>query len=443
MHDIESRPIDRLLVPLAAFFAHKLTGAVLLLGAAGLALLWVASPWSDLYREVLEVNVEVSIGEFTLAKTAHHWVNDALMAFFFFVVGLELKREVIAGELASPGKAALPVVCALGGMLVPAAIYGVVNAGAPTMAGWGVPMATDIAFVLGLLALLGDRVPPSMRLFLTAVAVADDLGAILVIAVFYTDGVSVAALMLGGLFTLLSVGMNALGVRNHLAYFLVGTAVWVCFLESGVHATLAAVIMAFTIPARTRLDSRGMARSLQKVVDHYATQPLPEGYGLLEPYEQVALHEMEGILEKGTAPLQRLEHALMPLVTFVVLPLFAFANAGVTIEAGLLDVLGNPVVLGIVLGLVVGKPLGIGLAAWLAVKVGLTRLPDGLTLGDVVGIGMLAGVGFTMSLFIGELAFTEPALVDAAKVGTLAASSIAGVLGFWVLRLRLWRPAGR
>ncbi len=433
MNNIVPRPVDRLLAPLSVFFAHKLAGAALLLGAAGLALLWAASPFGDSYRGMLHAHATVSLGGFVLEKTVHHWINDGLMAFFFFVVGLELKREMLAGELSSLRQAALPVACAVGGMVVPAGIYVAVNAGLPTMAGWGVPMATDIAFALGVVALLGKRVSPAVKLLLTAIAVADDLGAILVIAVFYTSGLSLLALLVGCALALVSVGMNRLGVRSHLAYFLVGAAVWLCFLASGVHATLAAVVMAFTIPARTRLDSRGMVDALGQLVHDYGQKALPPGHGLLEPFEQDVLHEIEHVVEKGTAPLQRLEHALMPLVTFVVLPMFAFANAGVTIAGSATEVLGSPIVLGIGLGLVVGKPLGISLAAWLAVKAGL-RLPAGVTPRDVFGIGMLAGIGFTMALFIGELAFAEPALIDAAKVGTLVASPIAGLLGYWLLR---------
>ncbi len=234
MSDILSRPIDRLLAPVGAFFAHKLAGAAMLLGAAGLALVWAASPWGDLYRGLLHAQAAISIGEFVVEKAVHHWINDGLIAFFFFVVGLELKREVLAGQLSSPGKAALPIVCALGGMLAPAAIYAAVNAGAATIAGWGVPMATDIAFALGVMALLGNRVSPSVKVFLTAIAVADDLGAIVVIALFYTNGISIIALAIGCALALVAVAMNALGVRSHLAYFLIGSAVWLSFLESGV-----------------------------------------------------------------------------------------------------------------------------------------------------------------------------------------------------------------
>jgi NhaA family Na+:H+ antiporter len=428
------RPIDPLLRPIAAFFAHNLAGAALLLGAAVVALVWAASPWGNLYHDLLHTHMALIVGDFVLDKTVHDWINDGLMGVFFFVVGLELKREVGEGELSSLGKAALPVVCALGGMLVPAGIYAALNAGTPNISGWGIPMATDIAFALGVLALLGKRVSPALKLFLTAVAVADDLGAITVIAIFYTENVSLLALAMGAGLTLVSLLMNLLGVRSHLAYLLVGLTVWLCFLESGVHATLAAVLVAFTILARTRLDSQGMARSLDRLVKDYSALPLPPGYGLLKPYEQDVLHTIEEVVERGTAPLQRLEHRLLPVVTFVVLPLFAFANAGVTMTGSVIELASNTVFLGVLLGLVLGKPLGIALAAWLAVRSGLAHLPAGMTCADVLALGFLAGIGFTMSLFVGQLAFTDHALVDAAKLGTLCASAIAGSVGFALLR---------
>src|SRR5690606_31098446 len=433
------RPIDPLLRPLAAFFRHNVAGAAMLLGAAVVALVWAASPWGEVYRDLLHTEVALTIGPYVLGKSIHHWINDGVMGFFFFVVGLELKREVLEGELSSLGKAILPVLCALGGMAVPAALYAAVNLGRDTISGWGVPMATDIAFALGVLALLGERVPPSWKLLLTAIAVADDLGAIVVIALFYTEGIAFTALAAGGLLVLLAAAMNALGVRSHLAYFLVGTAVWLCFLESGVHATIAAVIVAFTSPARTRLDSRGMARSLDELVKTYAALPLPEGNGLLKPYEQDVLHEIEAVVEQGTAPLQRLEHELMPLVTFVVLPLVAFANAGVVLSGPLHEAIASPITFGVVLGLVAGKPLGVGLAALLAVRTGIASLPVGMRVADVFALGMLAGIGFTMSLFIGELALDAPARIDAAQIGTLAASAIAGVAGYGMLRRRIGR----
>ncbi|MDP2343667.1 MAG: Na+/H+ antiporter NhaA [Deltaproteobacteria bacterium] len=436
---VQARAIDPLVKPLRAFFRHRLTGAGLLLAAALIALAWAASPWSAAYQHILHTPVGVRLGDLALEKSVHHWINDGVMSFFFFVIGLELKREVLEGELSTWRKAALPALCAFGGMVVPAGLYALVNAGTPTLPGWGVPMATDIAFVLGTLALLGDRVPTSLKVFVTAVAVADDLGAIVVIALFYTDDVSLIALALAAALLLVAVAINVLGVRNHLAFLAVGIAVWLCFVESGVHATLAAVLVAFVIPASTRIDSQAMARSLEDRVQRYASLRLPDGHGLLTPDEERALYDIEDVVEHGTAPLQRLEHALLPLVTFVVLPLFALANAGVVVEGALGALVASRVFVGVVLGLVVGKPLGILLAAVIAVRLRVADLPAGVRLRELGAVGLLAGIGFTMSLFIGELAFRSPAVVNAAKLGTLAASLIAGVTGLLVLHLFL-RP---
>jgi NhaA family Na+:H+ antiporter len=404
-------------------------------------LVWANSPWAEVYQHLLHVEAGAQVGPFHLVKSVHHWINDGVMAVFFFAVGLELKREVAEGELSTIRKALLPAVCAVGGMVVPALVYTAFNVGTPTIHGWGVPMATDIAFALGLLALLGDRVPVSYKVLLTAIAVADDLGAIVVIALFYTADISTHALLLGLLLLAVSALMNTMSVRHSLPYLVVGIGVWLCFLESGVHATIAAVGLAFTIPARTRLDSRSMADSLQRLVEGYGKLPLPEGHGLLTHQEQRYLHAIKDVLEKGSAPLQRIEHALMPAVTFVVLPLFALANTGVQLggrEGSWLD----PVPVGVVLGLVVGKPLGIWLVAAVSVRLRVADLPGGMSLTDVAALGALCGVGFTMSLFIGSLAFPDQAHVDLAKMGTLTASVLAGVLGLGTLAWRLRaRPA--
>ncbi len=435
---IVARPIDPLLHPLRAFFRHRLAGAGLLLLGAVVALAWASSPWSGLYQALLHLELGVHVGDLALDKSLHHWVNDGLMALFFFVIGLELKREVIEGELSTLRKAALPAVCAVAGMAVPALCYLLINRGTGDMTGWGIPMATDIAFALGVLALLGDRVKPALKIFVTAVAVADDLGAIIVIAVFYTQELSFIALGASGVLLAVAIAMNVVGVRDHMAWALIGVAIWLCFLRSGVHATLAAVLVAFAIPARTRLDSQGMAATLGHLLQRYRSLPLPSGHGLLPPEEQRVLYEIEDVVEEGTAPLQRLEHGLLPLVTFVVLPVFALMNAGVTLGgAGLTS---PKVFAGVFFGLVIGKPLGITLAAWVATRARIAELPSGVTLADVGVVGVLAGIGFTMSLFIGELAFSSPSAINDAKLGTLCASSVAAALG---LLLVWWQSRSR
>ena len=368
---------------------------MLLVGGALIAIFWANSPWSGAYHALLDTPLTVGAGEFILSKPLILWINDALMAVFFFLVGLEIKREVFGGHLRSMRSAALPLAGALGGVLVPAGLYLALNGGGPGQAGWGIPMATDIAFALGVLALVGDRVPVGLKVFLTALAIVDDIAAIMVIAVFYTDGIAVTSLGIGAVFLGLAFAANRAGVRSGLVYFVIGAVVWLAFLKSGVHATLAAVLMAFTIPAA----------------------------GLDED-----------------SPLIRLEHALAPLVAFVVLPVFALANAGVVLGPGMADAVTDPIAVGVVLGLLVGKPLGIFGAAWIAVKLGLASLPERTNWRQLAAVSILGGIGFTMALFVEGLAFTDPAQRSAAKVGVLGASIVTGVLGYLALRRTCPKP---
>jgi NhaA family Na+:H+ antiporter len=374
-----------------------------------------------------------------LSKPLFLWINDGLMSFFFFVVGLELKRELLEGELSSVKKALLPALCALGGMLAPAGLYMLLNHGGAGASGWGIPMATDIAFALGVLVLLGSRAPPALKVFLTAVAIADDIGAIIVIAAFYTEDLSLVTLAIGGAMFAVALVSNAAGVRSSVFYFALGTLVWLAFLKSGVHATLAAVLMAFAIPARTRVDLDLLFGSLERSI-HRLRSRTASVKGQLLPHDvQETLYDIERAIENGTAPLQRLEHALMPLVVFVVLPIFALANAGVAISFEQLS-FGNPIVLGIILGLCIGKPLGICLTALAAVGLKVAALPEGLRARHLVGVGILAGIGFTMALFIGNLAFSDESLIDSAKLGVLMASLVSATAGYAVLAVR-WRRA--
>jgi len=320
-------PIERLIRPFQVFAQNKLAGAILLLAATGAALVWANSAWHGSYQRLLGMRLTVGIGGFVLQKPMLLWINDGLMAIFFFVVGLEVKRELIAGELSSWRKASLPITAAVGGMLVPALFYLLLNHGGVGAAGWGIPMATDIAFALGILALLGDRVPVGLKVFLTALAIADDIGAILVIALFYTDSISLVSLGIGGLFFLLSVAANAAGVRSAVVYFLLGSAVWLAFLKSGVHATLAAVLMAMTIPARTRIEGGAVLDRLLGLLDALRESGMARDRTMLTIEQHHIVDDMERTLEDATAPLQRLEHALVGVVTFLVLPVFALANA--------------------------------------------------------------------------------------------------------------------
>jgi NhaA family Na+:H+ antiporter len=389
--DLPTGPADYLLSPFKQFAKIEASGGLLLLSCAIIALVWANSPFAGSYDALLHTYVTVGFGEWELHESVLHWVNDGLMAVFFLLVGLEIKRELLTGELASPRRAALPIVAAIGGMLVPAGFYYAVNAGGAGAAGWGIPMATDIAFALAVVMALGRRVPLALKVFLTAIAIVDDLGAVLVIALFYTSEVSPQALMVAGsaLFALFVV--NRAGFRSFLPYGLLGLVLWVAVLKSGVHATVAGVLLAFTIPARPDL--------------------VPDGID---------------------SPLEKVEHALAPWVNYLIMPIFALANAGVTFAGGG-GAGGSAITLGIVLGLVLGKPIGITLFSWLAVRSRIADLPLGASWLQVVGIGALCGIGFTMSLFIAGLAFDDAGLLNAAKMGILGASVVATIGGALVL----------
>lgn len=427
------RPIDRVLSPVRGFLQHRLAGAALLMLATIAAIVLANSPLSQAYHHFLHQHIEVDAGLLGLDYTIHHWINDGLMSVFFFLVGLEIKRELLIGELSTVRKATLPAIAALGGMLIPAAFYAIFNAGTPTASGWGIPMATDIAFALGVLAMLGDRVPVGAKVFLTALAIVDDIGAVLVIAVFYTSDINMVALGIG--FGLLVVGMclNHLDVRSSFAYLLVGTLVWICFLKSGVHATIAAILMAFVIPATTRINGKDLVQRVEVITAKLKTIGLPEDTRMNTPDQQHAIFAMSETIEHAQAPLQRIEHDLHAPVTFVVLPVFALANAGVSLDAGMLDDVMSPVAVGIVLGLFVGKQVGITLATWLAVKLKVADLPQGVSWRQIHGANILAGIGFTMSLFVASLAFKDPEHMAQAKIGILAGSLLSGIVGYQFL----------
>jgi NhaA family Na+:H+ antiporter len=425
-------PIDQLLAPLREFTNSNASGGILLLAAGVVALVWANSPWAPAYEQLFDTTLTIGLGEIGLSESLHHWINDGLMAVFFLLVGLEIKREVLVGELASVRRAVLPVAAALGGATLPALIYVAITLGAPeAMRGWGVPMATDIAFALGALALLGSRVPLGLRVFVTALAIADDLLAVLVIAIFYSGELNLTAIAAAGGVLATLVAANRLGVRRPVVYAVLGLGLWLAFHESGVHATVAGVLLALTIPSRTRIDAETFQARAEQLRDEVAA-PARERGDVGE--EHAALWELEAAAEQAQAPMLRMEHALQPWVAFGIVPLFALANAGVTIPADVGGLVTDPIVLGIVLGLVLGKQVGITLAAWLVVRTGLADLPGGVSWRHIYGAAWLCGIGFTMALFIGELAFGDSEALDAAKLGILAASLIAGIGGFLVLR---------
>jgi NhaA family Na+:H+ antiporter len=433
-------PIQRVFSPFSRFIRMEAAGGLVLIACTAVALAWANSPWADSYHHLWETPLGFRAGPWGFELTLHHWINDGLMAVFFFLVGLEIKREALVGELASPRRAALPAAAALGGMVVPAALYALLNAGGEGTRGWGIPMATDIAFALGVLALMGPRVPLSLKVFLTALAIVDDIGAVVVIALFYTDAIAWGALGLGLLLLGACVAANRLGARRPVVYILLGAGVWGCFLASGVHATVAGVLLAMTIPVRTRIDAMQLLDESRRTLAGFESA-CGEGPLIANQGQQAALLELETLSEAAQAPLQRIEHELQDVVAFGIVPLFALANAGVTLSGGGLGAaLGHPVALGVLLGLVVGKPLGITLACRLAVRLRLAELPPGVSWAALHAVSWLGGIGFTMSLFIAALAFPAGALADVAKVGIFAASLAAGGAG-WVLVRRATRPA--
>ncbi len=440
--------VDRLLAPFRRFAHTASAGGVVLLAVTAVALIWANSPWAASYHHLWETTLTLGAGAWSASMSLHHFINDGLMVVFFFLVGLEIKREMLAGELASIRRAALPMVGALGGMVVPAAIYALVNQGGPGAPGWGVPMATDIAFALGVLALLGDRVPIGLKVFLAALAIVDDIGAVLVIAVFYSGGVSWGALGAAAALVALSAGANAAGVRRPWAYAIIGLALWAAVLASGVHATVAGVLLAMTIPVRTRIAEGTFLIEARRALEEfdraaYVSSTDPRTKVLGNTGHHTALEELETLTEAAQPPLIRMEHSLHGIVQFGIMPLFALANAGVALTGEALGAaMSSAVTIGAFLGLLAGKPIGIVAFSWAAVRMGWAALPDGVTWRTLAGAGVLGGIGFTMALFIAALAFptapgTTGALLDAAKVGVLAASTVAGIAGY----LLLVRPA--
>ncbi len=414
------------------FFRTETLGGVVLL-AFGLGALIIAnSPLAEAYNHLWEIPLMVEISDHQLSLTLHGWINDGLMAIFFLLVGLEIKRELLAGELSSARQAALPIACAIGGMVVPAAIFLLFNFGGIGSHGWGIPMATDIAFALGALNLIAPRAPIGAKVLLTALAIADDMGAVLVIALFYSEAIVWSALAGAAVTLLVLIGFNLIGVRHLWPYLLGGVALWLFVHGSGVHATIAGIALAFTIPTHTRINAVEFSREARSLLDDFNRTETGDLLVLTSKGQQEALFSLQRASKGVTAPVLRLEQALHNFCAFVVMPLFAFANAGVKID---LSVQHLEIGLGVLTGLVFGKPLGIMMAALIAVKMGIARLPQAVNWRSLLGYAFLAGIGFTMSLFVAMLAFDDTALVDAAKRGIIAGSLLAGVAGAVMLRV--------
>jgi Na+:H+ antiporter, NhaA family len=427
-------PIDAVVRPFQRFIDAEEAGGIVLIVCTAIALFWANSPWAHSYHTFWDTHLVVGVGRWALDYPLHHWVNDALMVIFFFYVGLEIKREILIGELRSVRNAALPIAAALGGMLVPALIYVAFNGGTPAARGWGVPMATDIAFALGVLALLGRRIPFGLTVFLAALAIADDLGAVVVIAIFYSSHISLASLGLAGAFLLMLVLANRMGVRRPVVYGVIGIFVWLAVLKSGVHATIAGVLLAMTIPTRTAINSSEFLRQTRRLSDEFENMGVSDEDILGVDDQESVVQALETSCERAQAPSQRIERSLSRWVSFVIMPVFALANAGIVFEGELLASLVRPVTIGVALGLFVGKQIGILLFAWLAVRVGVGALPTGVTWRHLYGAAILGGIGFTMSLFIAALGLADPALLNDAKVGILAASVTSAFVGWFVLR---------
>jgi Na+:H+ antiporter, NhaA family len=433
-HGTTPEPAERLVKPIQRFMSLSIAGGVVLLACAVLAIIWANSGFANLYHAIFfETELEVLFGQIHISHNVIEWINDALMAVFFLLVGLEIKREMIVGELASPKKAALPIAAAIGGMIVPAIIYVAFNFGKPTIGGWGVPMATDIAFALGVLALLGSRVPIALKVFLTSLAIVDDLGALVVIALFYTEDIAGMYLLYGAGAVGVLVLFNMFKVRSPIPYLLVGVALWYFFLESGVHSTIAGVLLAMTIPATARVDAQRFTASTANALDTFEHQG-KKGHDIrTSSTQRAAVTAIATNCAQVTPPLHRIEHALHGWVAFLILPIFALANAGLYIGEGAGAALTGSISLGIIFGLTIGKPIGIVAACWGATKLGFAELPTGVTWRHIVGAGMLGGIGFTMALFIGTLAFPDAAALEMAKMGILSASLISAVGGTIVL----------
>lgn len=416
-----TRPIEALTTPFVRFAKMEAAGGILLLASTIAALVWANSPWAASYYELWDTHVSLGFGRFALTETRHEWINDGLMAIFFFLVGLEIKREVLIGELTSLRQAAFPLLAAIGGASLPALMYLIVAHTGESQKGWAIPMATDIAFVLGVLAILGSRIPLPLKVFVTALAIADDLIAVLVIAIFFTERIRLINLGAGLVGLAVCYGANRLGVRKPAVYAIIGLFVWCAVLKSGVHATVAGVLLAFTIPAQTYIDRDSFLKHSRWLLDRFEASPTgsSDGYSVL--------HMMEAQLKMVESPLSRIEHSLHGWASFLIVPLFAFANSGVRILGNVAAAARHAVCLGVVLGLFVGKPLGIWLVARLSARSRVATVPPELSWKSLFGAAWLCGIGFTMSLFIAALAFGEGELLNMAKIGILTGSLTSGL----------------
>lgn len=415
------------------FIKAETSGGIILVICTAVAIILANSPLSSFYHHLWETGASVKIGGFSLDKPLHFWINDGLMTIFFFVVGMEIKREMLVGELASLKQSMLPILAALGGMIFPAIIYSVFNLGTTASHGWGIPTATDIAFAIGILSLLGNRVPVSLKVFLTALAIADDLGAVVVIAIFYTGKISLAWLAYTGIICAVLFAINRSGMRNPIIYYAAGIILWITMLNSGIHATIAGVIMAIAIPSTSKIDQKGFIKKIQFFIREFHNADRKDRFEKLNDRQNSAMKEIESAVHHAASPMQRLQEMLHPWVTFFIMPLFALSNAGVELSGKAGEIFTNHVSSGIMLGLILGKPAGITLFSWIAIKLNLASMPRNASWIQLFGIGCLAGIGFTMAIFVANISFAGDEIITVAKLGIFTASILSAVIGYTII----------
>ena len=423
--------------PFENFFHLQASGGILLVIFSLIAILWANLPFSDIYFNFWHQELVFGYGSFIISKPLLHWVNDGLMAVFFFMVGLEIKREILAGELSVFKEAMLPVVAALGGMLFPALFFLLQMYGKPGHEGWGIPMATDIAFSIGILSLLGSRVPLSLKVFLTTLAVVDDIGAIIVIAIFYNHNITWDPVIIAGILTLILILMNYINIRVVSLYVIIGIVMWYFFLKANIHPTIAGVITAFTIPARRKVDSLNFKKHLYSILKEFENNDTSFHDVVLSNEQQGAITEIEKEILRVQSPLQQTENMLHPLVINVIMPLFAFANASVVLIHSNAEIIISNLTIAVGNSLVIGKVIGITFFTWLSVKLKLTSLPRNLRWEHIIGVSFLGGIGFTMSLFINSLAYSNELFINQAKIGIFATSFVTSFIGYYLLKWKL------
>jgi NhaA family Na+:H+ antiporter len=423
------------LSPFERFLKSQSSAGILLIIAAIIAMIWSNSPYADVYFDILDYELALGIGSFRVSESLLHWVNDGLMAVFFFVVGLEIKREVMAGELSTIKDVVMPLTAAIGGMLVPAIIFLLVLGNSEMAKGWGIPMATDIAFSLGILSLLGPKVPIGLKVFLTALAIVDDIGAILIIAIFYSNDIQWVYLQAAAALFVFLLVFNYFNLRMVALYILIGFFVWFCFLKSGVHPTVAGVLIALTIPARRKIKMADFIEETKSSLRNFENADWPDSNVVLGKKQISAIDRIAESVKKVQSPVQSLENSLSNFTANLVMPIFALANASIVIEGNEFNLL-DKVTLAAGLGLLVGKVLGVSLFSWLSVRFGWAKLPEGVTWTQVIGVGFLAGIGFTMSLFITNLAYSDEGVINASKIGIVVGSLVAGAIGFVILKIK-------